>query len=180
MSYGQYLGEPGGAFPPQVQKEFFQQMLQFRGQTVRLWHTATVVDCPCFNSEYQVADPDCTQCSGTGKVGGYTAEPDMAFIAAVFINPEVRQDQHQRFMTRMGPLETMDGRMYCEGRWYDDIHLKDIIMLKNPGKTEGTELVIISKSPRYGGSGEIIFIRCDLEKQPTRLRTDATDIKGLV
>lgn len=180
MSYGQYLGEPGGAFPPQVQREFFNQMLQFRGQTVRLWHVGEVVDCPCFNTTYNAPDPNCTQCSGTGRIGGYTAEPDMAFIAAVFINPEFRQDQHQRLVTRVGPLETMDGRMYFEGRWFDQIGLKDLVMLKQVGETEGTELVIISKSPRYGTSGEIIFVRCDLEKQPARLRIDATDIKRLV
>ena len=180
MSWGQYIGEPGGAFPPLVQKEFFQQMLQLRGQTVRLWHVGTEVDCPCFNATYNAADPDCTQCSGTGKIGVYAAEPDMAFIAAVFIDPEVRQDQHQRLMTRVGPLETMDGRMYCEARWFDQIHLKDIIMLKQPGETLGTELMIIAKNPRYGSGGEIIFVRCDLEKQPARLRTDATDIQGLV
>lgn len=167
VSHAQELGPIGGFAPPRVMKETFFQVLQIKGEMVRLYHKPQTVDCPCWNVVYETPDPDCSQCDGTGKLSGFTAEPDAAFMAAIFLDPEVRQDQHQRLLTRAGPLETLDGRMFCEGRWYDIIKLGDVIVYKPRGRVYGIELRIISKLPRTANNGEVIFIRCDLEKQPT-------------
>lgn len=161
-------------------REFFEQALRIRGQVVSLYHRPTTIDCPCYNPIYQSADPNCSECKGTGTIGGYAMEPAATFVAAVFVDPEVRQDQHQKFVTKVGPLETMDGRMYCEARWFPTIKIHDMINFKTLGETDGTEMQVISKNPRLGGRGEIIYMRCDLEKQPFRLKTDATDVKPLI
>ena len=161
-------------------REFFQKALTIRGQVVSLYHRPTDVDCPCYNEIYQVADPSCDICKGTGTVGGYIMEPAATFVAAVFLDPEVRQDQHQELITRVGPLQTLDGRMFCEAKWFTVIKIRDIINFKTLGESSGTEMQIVAKHPRLGSNGETIYVRCDLEKQPARLRTDATDLKPLV
>lgn len=145
-----------------------------------LYHKPVTLDCPCYNSIYQSVDPDCMECHGTGKIGGYEMEPAATFVAAVFIDPEFRQDQHQELRTRVGPIQTLDGRMYCEARWFTVIRIRDVINFKTLGEPDGSELQIISKNPRLGTSGEIIYVRCDLEKQPSRLITNATDVKPLI
>jgi len=165
---------------PAVMKEFFSQILAIRGQVVKLYHRPVTIDCPCFNTTYGVADPNCGECHGTGKIGGYDMVPAAVFVAAVFVDPEVRQDQHQELKTRVGALQTMDGRMYCEARWFTSIKIRDVINFKTLGENEGVEMQVISKNPRLGTAGEIIYVRCDLEKQPSRLVTNATDLKPLI
>lgn len=165
---------------PAIMREFFVQALQIRGQVVKLYHKPVVLDCPCYNSIYQSVDPNCKECHGTGKIGGYEMEPAAVFVAAVFVDPEVRQDQHQELLTRVGPLQTMDGRMYCEAKWFMVIRIRDVINFKTLHESEGVEMQVISKNPRLGTSGEIIYVRCDLEKQPSRLVTNATDVKPLI
>lgn len=167
MSYVQELGELGAAGTPRVAKEFFRQALEMKKEMVKLYHKPQIINCPCWNPVYETSDPNCDQCKGTGKLSGFAEEPDAAFIAAVFLEPEVRQDQHQRLLTRVGPIETLDGVMFCEGRWWDTIKVGDVIVYKPRGRVTGTELRIISKVPRTANDGEIIFIRCDLEKQPS-------------
>ena len=166
--------------PPAIMRDFFVQALQIRGQVVSLYHKPVEIDCPCFNETYNVADPNCGECYGTGKIGGYTMEPAATFVAAVFVDPEVRQDQHQELRTRVGPLQTMDGRMYCEARWFTVINIRDIINFKTLGEDAGVEMQVISKNPRLGTAGEIIYVRYDLEKQPSRLITNVTDFKPII
>jgi len=166
--------------PPAVMRENFDQVLRYRGQVVKLWHRPVTVNCPCVHPEYKTADKYCTLCEGTGSTTGWTEEPDLTFVAIVFIATEIRQDQHSKLRTRTGPLETLDGRMYIEARWWLDIHMFDHIIFKQKDQTEGSEMQIISKLPRYGPGNEIIFIRCDLEKQPTKLRQAATNVEGLI
>lgn len=168
MSFAQELGNIGGFATPLVMKEAFAQALQLKGEVVKLYHKPQSVDCPCWNTVYETADAQCTQCDGTGKLSGFSPEPDAVFRAAVFLFSELRQDQHQRLVTKAGPVETMDGRVYCEGKWYSTIKIGDVVVYKTRGITAGTELRIISKMPRTANDGEVIFIRCDVEKQPSR------------
>lgn len=179
MSYHQHLGQLGAVVEPGISKEFFSQVLQFRGQPVDLYHAPEVRNCPCFNEAYMTADPDCSVCSGTGSITGYTVEPYASFVAAIFLDAEARQDQHQRIVTQAGPVETFDARMYCEAVWYDSIKLNDVIIFKDPSGavTEGVEMRIITKLPRQGNRGEIIFVRCDLEKQPVRQLVGVSGVK---
>ena len=95
----------------------------------------------------------------------------------MFIDPEMRQDQHQEFQTRIGPVQTFDGRMYCEGRWYPILKVGDLIIYKMPYETLGVELRIIHVAPRIA-SKQLIFVRCDLEKQPMTDRIGAADVKS--
>jgi hypothetical protein len=161
-------------------KEMFDQVLHYRGQPVKLWHRPVTVNCPCVHDVYKTADKYCQLCGGTGSTTGWTEEPDLTFVAIVFIAAEIRQDQHTKLRTRTGPIETFDGRMYIESRWWSKIHLFDHIVFMQRDQTEGIEMQIISKLPRYGTDNEIIFIRCDLERQPTKLRQAATNVEGLI
>lgn len=178
MGYVQYIGDPGGVVPPRVAKELFDKALQFKGQPVKLYHKPQVIDCPCVHPTYNSADPNCTTCDGTGSLTGYSSEPDESFIAAIFIQPEHRQDQHQELQTRIGPVQSLDGRMYCEGRWYSVLKVGDLIIFKQPHETLGTEMRIIHVAPRTANMGEVIFVRCDLEKQPTTDRIGAANVKS--
>jgi hypothetical protein len=126
---------------------------------------------------YKTADSDCPKCSGSGSLSGYSSEPDEAFMAAIYIDPEVRMDQHQELQTRMGPVQTFDGRMYCEGRWYPIIKVGDLIMFKQPYEVYGIEMRIIHVAPRTANMGEVIFVRCDLERQPAADRIGAIDVR---
>ena len=166
MSYAQHLGGLG-AVVPRVMREMFADVLQVKGEVIKLYHKAQVVDCPCWDPIYKNADQDCEACKGTGKISGFAEVPDRVFLGCIFIDAEGRQDQHQKFRTRAGTIETFDGQLFCEGRWYDDIKIGDVIVYKPRGRTTGMEMRIISKSPRSANDGEIIFIECNLERQPS-------------
>lgn len=156
-----------GVVEPRVMREAFQAVLRTKGEPLQLWHKPQTVNCPCWDDTYSSADKDCEVCRGTGMISGFTAEPDFAFIAAVFLNPEGRQDQHQELLTRVGRTQTFDGVMFCEGRWYEDIKVGDVILYKPRGTVTGIELRVVSKAPRSANSGEVIFIQLFIEKQPT-------------
>lgn len=166
MSYAQDLSSLG-VVTPRVMREAFSTVLQVKGEVIKLYHKAQVVNCPCWDPIYKNPDSDCEVCKGTGKISGFTEVPDKVFLGAIFIEAEVRQDQHQKFRTRVGAIETLDGKLFCEGRWYDDIKVGDVIVYKPRGRTTGIEMRIISKSPRSANDGEIIFIECNLERQPS-------------
>ena len=166
MSYAQDMLSMG-AVEPRVMREAFQVVLRAKGEALQLWHKPQSINCPCWDEIYNSADADCEVCNGTGKISGFSAEPDAAFIAAIFLDPEVRQDKHQELMTRTGRVQTMDGVMFCEGRWYDTIKVGDVILYKPRGRVTGVELRVISKLPRSANNGEVIFVMCNLEKQPT-------------
>lgn len=171
MSYAQDMLSLG-VVEPRVMREALQSVLRVKGEVLSLWHKPQIVDCPCWDVTYGSPDPDCDVCKGTGKISGFTAEPDAAFLAAIFLMSESRQDQHQQFRTRVGQIQTLDGVMFCEGRWYDTIKVGDVVLYRPKGRTTGLELRVISKLARSANNGEIIFMRCDLEKQPS------TEVQG--
>ena len=61
----------------------------------------------------------------------------------------------------------MDGTIFCEGRWYDIIKVGDVILYKPRGRATGIELRVVSKLPRSANDGEVIFVMCNVEKQPS-------------
>lgn len=179
-SYHQPLFGVSPGRSPTVSREAFKYALTIKGQVATLYHRPTAYDCPCVDEVYKQADPNCSVCGGTGSVSGFSSAPVASFIAAFFFDAEMRQDQHQELVTKVGSMQTMDGRMYCEGRWWNVIHVGDSVVVKTRGASIGVELRIISKMPRTANEGEIIFIRCDLEKQPMRDRRDATDVGEII
>lgn len=171
MSYAQDMMSLG-VVEPRVMREALQSVLRVKGEVLKLWHKPQIVNCPCWDTIYGSPDADCDICNGTGSVSGFTAEPDAAFLAAIFLATEYRQDQHQQLRTKVGQVQTLDGTMFCEGRWYDIIKVGDVILYKPRGKTTGIELRIVSKLARSANNGEVVFMRCDLERQPT------TEVQG--
>lgn len=166
MSYSQDIGLPGAGATPRVMREMFSQVLMLKGEPVMLYNKAKIVNCPCWNDIYHSADPSCNICKGTGNISGFNAQPSSVFKACIFFDSEMRQDQHQELVSRAGRIQTMDGRMYYEPRWYDIISIGDVIVYKPRGKTTGIELRVISKEPRTANNGEIIFVKSYIEKQP--------------
>lgn len=166
MSYAQDMLSLG-VVEPRVMREAFQVVLRVKGEALRLWHKPQIINCPCWDTVYGSPDPNCDVCKGTGKISGFTAEPDAAFLAAIFLMEEFRQDQHQQLRTKVGSIQTLDGVMFCENKWYDTIKVGDVILYKPKGRTTGIELRIISKLARSANNGEVIFMRCDLERQPS-------------
>jgi len=166
MSYAQDIGLPSPGGMPLVMREAFQHVLMAKGEAVMLYQKPQTINCPCWNSIYNEPDPDCDICKGTGNISGFVAQPSAVFKACVFFDSEMRQDQHQELVSRAGRIQTMDGRMYYEGRWYDSIKIGDVVVYKPIGRITGIELRVISKEPRTANNGEVIFVKSYLEKQP--------------
>ncbi len=180
MSYKQFEGEVGGNIAPNIPRNYFAQILRLKGVWLDLYTRTNQIDCTCFDFDYGTADPDCDNCKGTGSVVGFTSEPEHSFKAILTINPEFSQDQHQRLHAKAGPVDSVDGTVFVEGRYWEIIHLEDIIVWRPEFDPAGYELKIISKNPRLGNQNEIVFIRCDFERHPYQVLPEAENIKKFI
>jgi hypothetical protein len=171
------MGEIGGNIPPTIVKDYFNEAIQFFRHPLELYRKPNIINCTCYNPDYESGDPKCPLCGGTGSTQGWSQEPDYSFLGIVFMSPEGNQDQHQRLYSKPGPVDTFDGRIYIEGRWFDVVHNEDIIIWRLPNSTEGFEFLVISVSPRFGQFNEIIFVRLDVTRTPTRKVLTAPDVK---
>ncbi|MHA2274137.1 MAG: hypothetical protein ACXAC2_00115 [Candidatus Kariarchaeaceae archaeon] len=177
MSYNQWLGQVGAVSPPNITQEIFVDVLRYNGHVFNLYTRAITVDCTCFNATYGVADRGCQLCGGTGNVVGWTEQPQFSFLGFWQSWAEGRQDQHQRLYEKAGSIDTLDGQIFTESKWFEIIHLDDILVWIPKGSTEGYELRIISKQPRFGTNNDMVFIRLDVTKNPYPMRKDATDYR---
>lgn len=177
MSFFQRIGQPSTR-PSGIGREEFDSAVQFFNHAFELYRKSSVIDCPCYDEEYEAADPACPLCEGTGSSLGWTKQPINSFMGIMFINPEYNQDQHQRLYTKSGPVDTMDSKMYVSGVWFDTIKKEDVIVWRLPNSAEGIEFMVISTVPRFGQNGEIIFIRCDMERPITRKVLSTSNIKS--
>jgi hypothetical protein len=177
MSFIQWLGNIGAAAPADITREMFAEVIRYIGHTFDLYVRRDIIDCPNFSNTYKTCDRGCIECGGTGSVGGYNKQEDHTFLGAFQPWPEQRQDQHQRLFAKSGPVDTFDGQIFTESKWFDIIHLEDLLVWKPKGSSDGYELKIISKMPRFGLDNNIMFTRLDVTRNPYPIRVGATDLR---
>lgn len=177
MSYNQWLGQIGAVVPPNITEEIFVDALRANDHVFELYTRGTTVNCTCFNETYKTADRNCTICEGTGNISGWTKQPALSFLGFWQSWSEGNQDQHQRIHERAGPIDTLDGQIFTEGKWFDIIHLQDVIVWKPKGESTGYELKVIAKNPRFGNNNNMVFIRLDVTRNPYPMRVGATDLR---
>lgn len=180
MSYNQMIGQLGAAAPPNITQEIFQDALRAVGHTFDLYTRGTMINCDCFNETYKDVDHKCPECGGTGTIGGFTLQPTNSFLGFIQIWSEGNQDQHQRIYDKAGPIDTLDGQIFTEAKWWEIIHNDDVLVWKPLTSETGYELKIISKSPRYGSFNHMVFMRMDVTKNLYSMRPYATDIRGQI
>lgn len=179
MSYDQWLGEIGAVVTPDITKYMFLQVIRQINHAFDLYTRKNVADCDCIQNTYKTPDPDCDLCGGTGSTGGFDEQPAYSFLGSFQPRSENNQDQHQRLYSKAGPIDTLDGVIYTEDKWYDVIHLDDVIIWRQKGEPKGYELRVISKVPNLGFNNEMIYIRIDVTKNPYPIRKDdIADYKG--
>lgn len=94
------------------------------------------------------------------------------------VRSEGNQDQHQRIYGKAGPIDTLDGRVYSEAKWFEIINLDDIMIWKPKGSSTGFELRIISKNPNIAMDNQRVYTQMDVTKNPYPMRPDADDLRG--
>lgn len=98
-------------------------------------------------------------------------------MGMMFVRSEGGQDQHQRLYGKVGPIDTLDARLYCEARYWELINIDDVLVWKPEASDTGYELKIISKNPNIGQMNKRIFTQCDVTKNPYPMRPNATDLR---
>lgn len=155
----------------------FNQVLRHYGTVFDLYLRGQIIDCPNIDRIYGTADRDCSICKGTGSTTGYTKQANASFLGMLYVRTEGSQDQHQRLYGKMGPIDTLDARLYCEARWYELINIDDVLVWKPEASEDGYELKIISKNPNIGMINKRVYTQCDVTKNPFKMRVDATDLR---
>lgn len=177
MSYSQYLGHQGAAMPPNITEDILLDVINSYGTTFDLYIRGQTIDCICINSVYGSADRECPLCGGTGSTGGYAKQPDRSFLGILQFRSEGRQDQHQKLYSKHGPIDTMDGRLYTQRKYFEIIHIDDVLVWKPPTSEDGYELKIISKDPEFVLRNQQVFVTCDVTRNPYPMRSDASDLR---
>ena len=177
MSHVQWLGQLGAVAPSRVTGDIVEDVIRVVGHVFDLYVRKDTLDCPCWNATYKIFDRSCTECGGTGAIGGFDKQATGSFLGIFLGRAEGSQDQHQRIYAKSGPMDTLDGVIICMAQWFEIIHLDDVLIWKPRGSTTGYELKIISKLPRMGFDNEIIFLRLDVTRNPYPMRPDATDLR---
>lgn len=180
MSFIQWLGNIGAAAPADITREMFQEVIRYIAHTFDLYIRKKVINCPNFSNTYKTCDRGCITCGGTGSVGGFDKQPNNTFLGAFQPWPEQRQDQHGRLFAKSGPIDTLDGQIFCDSKWFEIINLEDVLVWKPKGSSTGYELKIISKLPRFGLDNNILFTRLDVTRNPYRILVDATDLRKTI
>lgn len=177
MTYTQWLGQQGAVFSLNITEDMFVDVIRNYGTVFDLYRRVGKPNCTCISKTYGTADRSCTICKGTGFIGGYTMEVQHSFLGIFLVRTEGRQDQHQRLYAKTGPVDTLDGRVYCEKKWFEIINLDDVMVWKPPVSPDGYELRIISKNPNIAMINQRVYTQLDVTKNPVPMRPTATDLR---
>jgi hypothetical protein len=177
MSHIQWLGQQGAAAQMDITEDLFLDVLRNFGTVFQLYRRDGQPNCTCISATYGTADRSCSSCKGTGFIGGHVAEAKHSFMGLFLVRTEGRQDQHQRLYSKTGPVDTLDGRVYCEKKWFEIIKIDDVMVWKPKTSDDGYELRIISKNPNIAMMNQRIYTQLDVTKNPYPLRPTATDLR---
>lgn len=141
----------------------FNAIIDAYGINVILRKTSTTRDCPCIDPYAKVPNPDCSQCEGTGTLGGYVDDVIRAIISYGLPNGfwsigDIR--------SRVGNFDREEVRIYVDAN--TEVSIGDLVLIDKalPYETpDYDEIELLIKLPRIignrGGDHVLIFTRCD-------------------